>query len=393
MWSLGHVRYVTPPDAGPEVTAREVVSAVLGDPAGLIGILVLLAVLLLLGVLLPTQPRWGAFRIVLDDALRGYRLHLPLILRLSAGIALMGAGVAGYWFVPHVPFSSRLLALVFMACGFGLLVGVAVTFLSFLGGILWLFAFATETRDVLMVTDVFAMLLLLAVVSAGRPSVDDLLVKALPSAPGGFFDRSRVKAALDPDPTAALVSAFDTWVPFVARLGLGVALLYAGLAEKFLDPGPAIATAERYGLDFGGLDAAFWVVLLGATEVLLGLGILVGIGTRPFAALAFLAFTSTLFALPDDPVVAHVPAWGLATVVFILGPGTWVLPHAWRVARTRKGGVSVSDVAEETPDAVAEDPGMASSDEGAEAQSSSGMAKKETVEEEGEEEERTDQLR
>jgi len=38
-------------------------------------------------------------------------------------------------------------------------------------------------------------------------------------------------------------------------------------------------------------------------------------------ALSFVLFTATLFGLPDDPVLAHVALFGMASAVFTLGSG------------------------------------------------------------------------
>jgi hypothetical protein len=45
--------------------------------------------------------------------------------------------------------------------------------------------------------------------------------------------------------------------------------------------------------------------------------------------LAFVLFTLTLFGLPDDPVLAHVSLFGIASAVFIMGAGPWSFDD-WR---------------------------------------------------------------
>lgn len=88
-----------------------------------------------------------------------------------------------------------------------------------------------------------------------------------------------------------------------------------------------------YGLT-GAVPAspALWVVGAGVVETAVGLAPVVGAFTRACSGVAFLLFTTTLFALPDDPVLAHVSLFGLASVLVVTGAG----PHSvdrWLAAR------------------------------------------------------------
>jgi uncharacterized membrane protein YphA (DoxX/SURF4 family) len=60
-------------------------------------------------------------------------------------------------------------------------------------------------------------------------------------------------------------------------------------------------------------------------ETALGVAILAGVLTRFSAAVGFAVLTLALFALPDDPVVAHVCLFGLCSALVILGGGRWSL--------------------------------------------------------------------
>ena len=50
--------------------------------------------------------------------------------------------------------------------------------------------------------------------------------------------------------------------------------------------------------------------------------------TRLCAVVGFAALTLALFALPDDPVIAHVTLFGLCSALVILGGGRWSLDRA-----------------------------------------------------------------
>jgi uncharacterized membrane protein YphA (DoxX/SURF4 family) len=70
--------------------------------------------------------------------------------------------------------------------------------------------------------------------------------------------------------------------------------------------------------------------VLGAVliETALGLAIIAGVLTRFSAAVGFAVLTLALFALPDDPVIAHVGLFGLSSLLVITGGGRWSLDRA-----------------------------------------------------------------
>jgi len=70
-----------------------------------------------------------------------------------------------------------------------------------------------------------------------------------------------------------------------------------------------------------------WVIGAGMTELTLGVGLILGIFTRGLATVAFGVFTLTLFALPDDPVLAHISLFGLTTALLITGSGRFALDN------------------------------------------------------------------
>jgi uncharacterized membrane protein YphA (DoxX/SURF4 family) len=56
-----------------------------------------------------------------------------------------------------------------------------------------------------------------------------------------------------------------------------------------------------------------------------GLPLVVGLVTRADAMVALVLFTLTLFGFPDDPVLAHVSLFGLASALIITGSGPLAL--------------------------------------------------------------------
>jgi uncharacterized membrane protein YphA (DoxX/SURF4 family) len=85
------------------------------------------------------------------------------------------------------------------------------------------------------------------------------------------------------------------------------------------------------------VSEGLWVVGAGLTELALGLALAVGLFTRAGALLALGMFTLTLFGLADDPVLAHVTLFGLASALVITGSGPLSLD---RLLGTTTGGTA-----------------------------------------------------
>jgi uncharacterized membrane protein YphA (DoxX/SURF4 family) len=51
------------------------------------------------------------------------------------------------------------------------------------------------------------------------------------------------------------------------------------------------------------------------------MALLAGVFVRLFSGVAFVLLTTTLFGLPDDPVVAHISVFGLVSALLVTGAG------------------------------------------------------------------------
>jgi uncharacterized membrane protein YphA (DoxX/SURF4 family) len=112
----------------------------------------------------------------------------------------------------------------------------------------------------------------------------------------------------------------------LVRIGLGASFVVAGLSEKLLDPGRASLAVERYDLTrLLPVSEWSWVLGAGIVESALGATLLLGAWTRPAAVLAFAVLSATLFALPDDPVLAHVTLFGACSILAVTGSGRYAL--------------------------------------------------------------------
>ena len=117
-------------------------------------------------------------------------------------------------------------------------------------------------------------------------------------------------------------------MPLLVRLGLGGAFIASGIADKLLIYDQALAAVDRYQLtSVVPVSPELWVVGAAIVETALGVAIVLGVLTRFAAVIGFTVLTLALFALPDDPVIAHVCLFGLCSVLVVLGAGRWSLDH------------------------------------------------------------------
>lgn len=346
--AAAHVDYVT--DAGEAGRGVAFVLGVLAKPlnaallgAGGVGVLAAAALYLRYR---PARRDVTEFRRAMAD----YRDLLPWLLRLAIGLPLVGAGFAGYFFSPAVPpFLPVVLApsrLFQVAVGFAILFGLATRFAAVVALLAYLAGLVT-TPDLLLASEYVPGLLALVLLGSGRPSADHVLHRVASAEDTLYGEVDPVQRFADRFNRA--VEPYEPYVATVVRVGLGLNFAFLGLTQKLLSPGPALAVVEKYGLTaVVPVDPGLWVVGAGLAEVALGLALLVGLFTRASAVVALGMFVLTLFGLPDDPVLAHVTLFGLASFVLVTGAGPyaldgWIADRFGRVAAgsgSRETGVA-----------------------------------------------------
>lgn len=249
-------------------------------------------------------------------AMREYTDLVPWLLRISIGLPLVGAGFAGYYFSPSVSIEMRLLQ---VGIGFLLLFGLATRTVAAIGLVAY-FVGLTVDSDILLASEFVGGFLAIALVGSGRPSADNVLQR-IAGADGTIYGR------IDPVHRIAvwfqsLTGPYRAYLPTLLRVSLGFNFVYLGLVQKLMSPQSALAVVERYNLTaVVPVPPELWVVGAGLTEMAVGVALLLGFFTRGTALLAFLLFTTTLFGLPDDPVLAHLSLYGLVSVLLITGSG------------------------------------------------------------------------
>jgi uncharacterized membrane protein YphA (DoxX/SURF4 family) len=308
---IAHVDYVTDPEGSPDPIGF--LLDALSTPSSLL--LLGLGATVVVGLVL-AWARWRpleAARLRFVERAEGYHEYVPWIVRLSVGLVLIGSGLSRAAFLPTDEASAPV-ALALTASGFLLLVGLAVRPAALVAIVVFV-VLGVSRPELVMMLDVPGALGAALLLGPGRPSLDDLLRAAFPRGPGA-------RAA-----TANFGSGhYDDLVPLVVRLGLGGAFLASGIADKLLIYEQALAAVERYRLtEVVPVAPELWVVGAALIETALGLAIVLGVLTRASAALGFAVLTLALFALPDDPVIAHVGLFGLSSVLVVLGAGRWSL--------------------------------------------------------------------
>jgi uncharacterized membrane protein YphA (DoxX/SURF4 family) len=313
-----HEQYVV--DGEQDVSVREFLSAVLSDPVSialLVGGAVTVGLVIASYLLLqPFEADVTAFRL----AMREYAEYVPWLLRISIGIPLIGAGFSGYFISPAVQVELRLVQ-VFL--GFMLLFGLAtravavVTFAVYAVGVV-------VYPDLLLQLEVAAGSAVIAMIGSGKPSADHVLYR-LSEARGTVYGRVDFVHEWARGQQSKF-QHLEQYAPTVGRVGLGLGFIFLGVSEKMLSPGLGLEVVEHYDLtSVIPVSPELWVFGAGLAEIGLGTLLVLGAFTRASATTAIVMFTLTLFALPDDPVLAHVGLYGLASMLIITGSGPYAV--------------------------------------------------------------------
>lgn len=237
----------------------------------------------------------------MHDRIQGRAASYPALfgwmLRLSLGIALIGAGSAGTLVSPALP-APAWAATLEILLGFLLLVGIAIGPVSLLAAALYLLGLAHHPALVGNL-EFLAVALAIPLTAEPRPGLDDLLQFPLPP-PGKRYAHR---------------------VPALLAMGTGGAMAFLAVTEKFLAPHASALVVEQYGLDAAiPVSPAMWVLSAGIIELLVGLALVLRWKPRLVSGIAFLVLSVTFFVFHED-VYAHITLFGSLSVVFAAGDG------------------------------------------------------------------------
>lgn len=235
--------------------------------------------------------------------LRSYYEYIPWILRLSLGIALMGAGAKEVLISPVLTTTSAI-AMIELVTGFLILSGFLLLPATIAGIVLFIKALSSDFY-LFGNLDYLVIGLSLLVLQSARPGIDDII--GIP----------RLN-----------IEKMSPLVPFILRLGIGSALIFLALFEKFLNPHLSEQVVTIYNLtSVINVSASMWIFSAGAIELLVGICLLFGFHTRLVSVIAFFVITTTFFYFKED-VFSHITLFGTLSVLFITGGGKLSIDRA-----------------------------------------------------------------
>jgi len=228
---------------------------------------------------------------------RTYAPLVPWMLRLSLGIALIGAGSSQVLVSPALH-GMGVFATLQILTGFLLLSGLLLSPATLVAIFLFLIAFLFDTYMVGSF-DFLAAAFALGILADPKPGVDHIM---------GI-------------PFVSPFSDFTRWVPLILRIGVGSAMIYLALYEKIFNPFLSAEVVLQYGLtDIVPVSVAMWVFSAGIVELIVGTLLLVGFQTRLMATAAFVILSLSFFFFGED-VYSHITLFGVLSALFVLGGG------------------------------------------------------------------------
>ncbi|WP_207957076.1 hypothetical protein [Rubrobacter tropicus] len=237
---------------------------------------------------------------------------VPLILGIHVAVPLLVNGVQGTLFSPDNEMPgvwANFLGLAQTGIALALFYGGLTRIAAAALGLLWtcgVFLVGPEAMLENVMYLGFAAFFLLA--GRGPLSVDRLLFPRLE--PGAGLSRHAVP---------------------VARVGVGLSLVFVAFTEKFANVPLGLSFLEEYPLNFTGalsipLSDETFVLCAGAVELLVGLWIALGIFVREVVIVAWFPINLTLTLFAWEELIGHLPIYGLMAVLLVWGSGSKEVP-------------------------------------------------------------------
>jgi uncharacterized membrane protein YphA (DoxX/SURF4 family) len=230
-----------------------------------------------------------------------YQRIFPWLIRLSLGVALIGAGTSEAFVSPVLsgyPGLSFLQTLV----GFLLLIGFVLE-VSIIAAIV-LFAVALLMNPYMIGNlDFLALAIAFLLIGESRPGIDDLLEV----------------------PCYCLFTKMNEFLPFILRIGIGVSMIFLAVYEKLLNPMASAVIVEQYNLHvIIPVSVEMWVFSVGVIELFIGLFLLFGFFTRVSSAVAFVVLSLSFFFFGEE-VYSHITLFATLAILFVTGGNKWSL--------------------------------------------------------------------
>lgn len=219
---------------------------------------------------------------------------IPWMMRLSLGIALIGAGVSGWLISPALP-GLPAFSFIEIFTGFMMMAGFMTGIAPILAIIIFIAAIS-KSFYMLGSLDFLAMSLAILIGDSRRPGLDDLF-----GIPDIKFQKLR------------------GYIPVILRLGIGFSLVFLAVYEKFFNPDLAAFVVNITHLtNVIHVSPEMWVVSTGLIELTLGLLLVFGLWTRLVAAITFFVLSLSFFYFGES-VISHITLFGILSVLFVTG--------------------------------------------------------------------------
>jgi uncharacterized membrane protein YphA (DoxX/SURF4 family) len=310
MLALAHVGYVER-EVPLDFTANQdwhFIFAALMDPGHLALIVISACTILAIWAVLEKSDSFMNWAKIIAHRASGYSEYVPLILRISLGVLLIGAGLDGKLLGPLVEGLPGL-STVEIVSGFLLIAGLFTLPISLMISGLYIAAVSMNSYmygglEILMIS------LSILIIGVTKPGIDDLL--------GIRWGFPKVK--------------WEVWVPVLLRVGIGGSMVFLAIYEKFLNPIASLDVVMKYHMQgFIPVSGDMWVLGAGIAELIVGLAILIGFRLRVFGVVTLLILSASFFFF-NEAIYPHVTLFGATIVLFILGSGAWSIEkHAKRL--------------------------------------------------------------
>ncbi|MEZ4156767.1 MAG: DoxX family membrane protein [Candidatus Paceibacterota bacterium] len=308
--AFAHIRYLVEENdfTGQLGGDKQFLMEVFNSPHNMVLILSTVAVAALLFIIAQVIPFCKQEISTIREKADNYVEFIPWILRLSLGIALIGAGTGGWLISPAFP-GYTYLGLIQILLGFFMLAGLLIAPVILITILLYVFAL---TKDFYAIGnfEVLAAAVALLFLNHKRPGVDDLLNI--------------------PNITTAL-QRFRSIIPLILRVGIGGAMVFLGIYEKMLNPHVTEMVIKNFGLmNVVPVDVHMWVFATGIIEVVLGTALILGLRTRLVTAVTFIVLTLSFFYFGEE-VSSHVTLFGVLSALFITRGGRFSLDNRFEM--------------------------------------------------------------
>ena len=227
-----------------------------------------------------------------------YEDLIPWILRLSLGIALIGASSANMLVSPLLS-TNGTIALIELILGFLMLFGAFIEITALIIVLLFIIGIFAEPY-LFGNLEFFGAALALMLIGNPRPGFDHIVGIKM------FVSENLRKL----------------YVP-ILRISIGLALTFLAVYEKMLNPHASELVVQKYNLTSAiAVSPEMWVFSVGIIEVVVGIFLLIGFKTRLTSAIAFAVLVLTFFYFKED-IFSHVTLFGTLSVLFITGGGAF----------------------------------------------------------------------